>query len=395
MPRLSIQETSGSVAGRGLTPVRYVPANSGGLMQRQSKGRFLDLGPQPTERWLSSTLLGLAIVLSGCASGVSVCEPEVDGFTLEVAESDGIKVEYHVFGASGSSIHDPAIGPDGRIWYVDTWRNCVGSLNPTTGAIAEYSTNRQDAGPHGIDVAGDGTVWYAATAIGSIGRFSPDDGAHQAYGISEGPVDPHTILASGGRVWFTAPRANVYGYLDPASGGIESFEGPAPGSRPYGLAAAQDGSIWISFGGTSHIGRMSPETHELTLFPLAEISRAHRISVAWDGSVWYTDRMGHEVGRLDPATGSVQRYRASSDPAFPLSIATDSKGDVWYYEEGTARLIRFRPRCLSEAAITLDLPGVIVRHMVPDPSTDAIWIALGEVPGVARISSIDEGPCPD
>jgi virginiamycin B lyase len=364
-------------------------------MQRQSKSHFGDLGSQPEKRWLSSTLVGLAVVLSGCVSGGSVCEPEVEGFRLEVAESEGINVEYYVFGASRSSVHDPAIGPDGRVWYVDTWRNCVGTLDPKTGAITEYSTHRDEAGPHGIDVAGDGTVWYAATAIGSIGRFRPDDGARQSYDIFEGPVDPHTILVSGGRVWFTAPRANVYGYLDPASGGIESFQGPTPGSHPYGLAAAPDGSIWITFGGTSHIGRMSPETHELTLFPLAKTSRAHRISVAWDGGIWYTDRMGHQVGRLDPATGSVQHHKASSDRAFPLSIATDSKGDVWYYEEGTARLVRLRPQCSSESAITLDLPGVIVRHMVPDPSTDAIWIALGEVPGVARISSIDESPCPD
>jgi virginiamycin B lyase len=364
-------------------------------MQRQSKSHRWDLGSQPAKRWLSGTLVGLAIVLSGCASGVSVCEPEVDGFTLEVAESDGIKVEYHVFSVSGSSIHDPAIGPDGRVWYVDTWRNCVGTLDPTTGAIEEYPIHRQDAGPHGIDVAGDGTVWYAATAVGSIGRLRLDNGIRKAYGISEGPVDPHTVLVSGGRVWFTAPRANVYGYLDPASEEIKSFEGPISGSRPYGLAAAPDGSIWISFGGTDHIGRVSPETDELTLFPLAETSRARRISVARDGGVWYTDRMGHHVGRLDPATGSVQRHYARSDRAFPLSIATDSRGDVWYYEEGTARLVRFRPQCLAESAITLDLPGIIVRHMVPSHSTDGIWIALGEVPGVARVSSIDGAQCPD
>jgi len=364
-------------------------------MLRKSKNHFSDLGSHPAKRWLCGALVGLAMVASGCASDVSVCEPEMDGFTLEVAESDGIKVEYYVFSVSGSSIHDPAIGPDGRIWYVDTWRNCVGVLDPTSRKIEEYTIHRQDAGPHGIDVAGDGTVWYAATAASSIGRLRLDNGVRNAFGISEGPVDPHTVLVSGERVWFTAPRANAYGYLDSASGEIKIFEGPVSGSSPYGLAAAPDRSIWISFGGSPHIGRVSTEADELTLFPLAESSRARRISVARDGGVWYTDRMGHHVGRLDPSSGLVQRHYTSTDRAFPLSIATDSRGDVWYYEEGTTRLVRFRPQCLSESAITLDLPGIIVRHMVAGPSTDGLWIALGEVPGVARVSSTDGGQCPD
>lgn len=362
-------------------------------MPRQTKGHYRGPDSEPFKRSLCGMIVGLAAVASSCASGVSVCEPEVDHFTLEVAESEGIRVEYHILGQSGSSIHDPAIGPDGRIWYVDTWRSCVGTLDPATGGVEEFSTHKRDAGPHGIGVGDDGTVWYAATAVGLIGRFRPDDGIRQGYRVSEEPVDPHTVLTSGGRVWFTAPRANIYGYLDQESERIERFPGPYSGSSPYGLAAAPDGSIWISFGGTSHIGRVSPETDELTLFQLPETSRARRISVALDGSVWYTDRMGHGIGRFDPATGLVQRHRAFSDRAFPLSIVTDSRGDVWYYEEGTSRLVRFSPQCLSVSVITLDLPGVIVRHMVSDPSTGAVWIALGEVPGVARVSSINGNPC--
>jgi hypothetical protein len=70
------------------------------------------------------------------------------------------------------------------------------------------------------------------------GRFRPDDGIRQGYRVSEEPVDPHTVLTSGGRVWFTAPRANIYGYLDQESERIARFKGPYSGSSPYGLAAA-------------------------------------------------------------------------------------------------------------------------------------------------------------
>jgi len=271
--------------------------------------------------------------------------------------------------------------------------SCVAVIDPVTGGVREYPTLDRNAHPHGIGVGDDGTVWYAATATGRIGRFTPATGMHQEYTVSEDPVDPHTILVDGSRVWFTAPRANLYGYLDLASERIRRMEGPSSGSGPYGLAAGPDGSIWITFGGTNHIGRVSPETDELALFELPESSRARRISVSGDGSVWYTDHMGHHVGRLDPGTGEVQIRRASSDRAFPLSIAIDARGDVWYYEEGTTRLVRISSRCASESVIALDLPGLIVRHMVSDPATDAVWISLGEAPGVARVSSITGEEC--
>jgi streptogramin lyase len=64
--------------------------------------------------------------------------------------------------------------------------------------------------------------------------------------------------------------------------------------------------------------------------------------------------MGHTIGRLDPNTGSIQRHPAAGDRAFPLSIVTDAHGDVWYYEEGTSRLVRLVPECSSESVVTLD-----------------------------------------
>jgi virginiamycin B lyase len=338
--------------------------------------------------------MSVALVGSGCSSTPSLCETGQRSVERRIQQTDDIRVEYLITGDGESSVHDPAVARDGRIWYVDTWKSCLGVVDPAAGRVTEHATLDPHARPHGIHVGADGAVWYAATATGSIGRFDPATGDHREYRLSDQAVDPHTILVSGGRVWFTAPRANAFGYLELESETLERFDGPNPNSSPYGLAAGPDGAIWITFGGVSRIGRVSPESDRLDLYELPDASRARRISIAPDGSVWYTDRMGHTIGRLDPNTGSIQRHPAAGDRAFPLSIVTDARGDVWYYEEGTSRLVRLVPECSSESVVTLDLPGVIVRHMVSDPAGEVIWIALGEAAGVARVSAASRGTCP-
>jgi virginiamycin B lyase len=344
-------------------------------------------------RALLTALIGVALAGSGCSSTPSLCETGERSVERRFQQTDDIRVEYLITGDGESSVHDPALAPDGRIWYVDTWKSCLGVVDPATGRVTEHATRDPDARPHGIHVGDDGVVWYAATATGAIGRFDPATGDHREYRVPDQPVDPHTILVSGGRVWFTAPRANAFGYIDVDSETLERFDGPYPGSSPYGLAAGPDGAIWITFGGVSRIGRVLPESDRLHLYELPDASRARRISIAPDGAVWYTDRMGHTIGRMDPTTGSVESHPAAGDRAFPLSIVTDANGDIWYFEEGTARLVRLVPECSSEAVVSLDLPGVIVRHMVPDPAGEAVWIALGEAGGVARVSSARRGTC--
>lgn len=333
------------------------------------------------------------LATGGCAAEKSECESLTEPLSREIDRNSGITVQYLYVDRPGSSIHDVAISPDGGVWFVDTWRSCLGVIDPADNQWREIPALDRDARPHGIDVDGNGTVWYAATGVGKIGRFDPGANLHREYVISEQPIDPHTVLVIGNRVWFTAPRSNVYGYVDSGTEEVLRLEAPSPGSSPYGLAAAPDGSIWITLEGTNHVGRIAPGTDELMLFELSEDARPRGISVDHEGMVWYTDRVGQEIGRLDPETGGVRSFPATTDRAFPLSIVTGSEGSVWYYEEGTGRLVRIDPACNSHVAIGLDRPGTIVRDMVLDSAAGGILIALGELSGFARVSMMDVKSC--
>src|SRR6476646_8339988 len=69
--------------------------------------------------------------------------------------------------------HDPAVGPDGIVWYTDQNNSFIGRLDPAAGTITDVPTPTPESGPHGIVVAPDGMVWYTAQRSGLIGRVDP------------------------------------------------------------------------------------------------------------------------------------------------------------------------------------------------------------------------------
>jgi len=68
----------------------------------------------------------------------------------EVSE---LKVEIHEWQGptKGAHPHDPAVGPDGALWFTEQMANKLGRLDPATGAFKEYPlVEGKNSGPHGL-----------------------------------------------------------------------------------------------------------------------------------------------------------------------------------------------------------------------------------------------------
>src|SRR5262245_20358022 len=59
-----------------------------------------------------------------------------------------------------SGPHDPAMGPDGTLWYTGQQSNLLGRLDPTTGSIREYALPTPASGPHGLVADREGNIWF-------------------------------------------------------------------------------------------------------------------------------------------------------------------------------------------------------------------------------------------
>ena len=54
--------------------------------------------------------------------------------------------------------HDPAIAPDGSLWYTGQGVNKLGRLDPKTGQFKEYALKTEKSGPHGLVANKDGNT---------------------------------------------------------------------------------------------------------------------------------------------------------------------------------------------------------------------------------------------
>src|SRR2546422_9280660 len=63
----------------------------------------------------------------------------------------------------GAHPHDPAVGPDGALWFTEQMANKLGRLDPATGEFKEYPlVEGKNSGPHGLVADKNGNIWYTA-----------------------------------------------------------------------------------------------------------------------------------------------------------------------------------------------------------------------------------------
>src|SRR5262245_66114384 len=59
---------------------------------------------------------------------------------------------------ANSHPHDPAVAPDGSLWYTGQNANKLGRLDLRTGEIREYPLRTANSGPHGLIADRDGNI---------------------------------------------------------------------------------------------------------------------------------------------------------------------------------------------------------------------------------------------
>jgi virginiamycin B lyase len=274
---------------------------------------------------------------------------------------------------------DPAVAPDGRIWFVGQVGNYVARLDPRTGKFERFPV---DSGthPHNVIVDRAGNGWYSGNANGMIGRIDARTGAIRRFPMPDRAAgDPHTLaFDQAGDLWFTVQNGNFVGRLEVASGRIRLVPMPSPGSRPYGIVIDRTGRPWFDLFGTNKIGTIDPATMALKEYPLPDAqSRPRRIALTSDGMVWYGDYTRGELGRLDPATGATRSWPAPSGRvSLPYAMTVDDLDRLWMVETGVQpnRLVGFDPKTERFLEpVPIPSGGGTVRHMVFDPKTRAIW----------------------
>jgi virginiamycin B lyase len=283
--------------------------------------------------------------------------------------------------------HDPAIAPDGALWYTGQMANELGRLDPNTGTFKEYPLTTPNSGPHGLVADREGNIWFTANFKGYIGKLDPATGKVTEYPMPDKrATDPHSLVFNGkGMIFFTAEESGFVGRLDPKTGKISLKQVPTPGANPYGLIVGPDENIYFCEFGTNKIGKLNPATLGITEIILPEGARPRRIANNPDGLIYFTDFARGFIGQLDPKTEKVQEWASpGGDDSEPYGIASTGDQIVWYVETGVRpnQLVAFDPQTKKFERWPIPSGGGVVRNMVATPQGN-LYLACSGVNKVA------------
>lgn len=324
-------------------------------------------------------------------------KPKPHGVTIS-GPIDAAITEFTVL-TPGARPHDPAVAPDGSVWYTGQANGTLGRIDPVTAAKKEYPLRTLDTkkflpygvGPHGLIADAGGDIWYTAQLAGFVGRLNPKTGEQTQYRMPDPAArDPHTpIFDQKGTLWFTLQMSDMVGRILPSTGDVKVVRVPTKSSQPYGIKINSKGEPWFVELTGARVAKIDSSTMAIREYVLPNPgAMPRRIAITSDDVIWYTDYGRGYLGRLDPATGKVTEFATPSGAgpdAQPYAITTVGR-IVWYVESGVApnMVVRFDPATKTFQSWPIPSGGGVVRHMVT-ASDGSLWLACSGVDRIAHV----------
>ena len=138
-----------------------------------------------------------------------------------------------------------------------------------------------------------------------------------------------------------------------------------PGRFPWDCNPDKDGNIWVPYySQVNTVARLNPKTGEFKEYPLPQQPRVaiHSAYPGPDGNVWFTEQLNNRLGKIDPQTGEVTEYQDVKPSNRERIGDTESNVSIYY-----------RPHEPSKHTIRVDPRGIVWASGTPfsrfDPKT--------------------------
>ncbi|MBK6311560.1 MAG: hypothetical protein IPF42_13655 [Candidatus Microthrix sp.] len=305
---------------------------------------------------LSIATLGL---VSGCgAAGVPPSNvTTLAGSTAGFADGSDTTAQFN--GPTGV-----AVAPDGTVYIADTNNHRIRATNPTTGQVTTLAgtgivghadgpgDTAKFAVPFGVAVAPNGTVYVADTNNHRIRAIDPTTGSVTTVagtdnaGYADGPGASAQFngptgltVAPDGTIYVADFFNNRIRAIDPITAQVTTLAGSGSGFadgpsatarffRPFGVAVAPNGTVYVADYLNHRIRAVDPTTRKVTTLAgstggfadgpgaTAQFTGPSSVTVDLDGTVYVADRANHRIRAIDPTTGQVTTFAGNGTAGF-------------------------------------------------------------------------------
>lgn len=238
---------------------------------------------------------------------------------------------------------DPAIGPDGNVYYAVTSGDKIARFDPKSKRFQEWDLPARTR-PRSILVTPGGKVLFGSSSYGIIGELDPSSSKVRIYKLPFANTDPYPLVFDAqGHIWFLQRVTGILTMLDYDTGKIREYQ---IGGHPYALSVDQRGVIWVTRKAADQLISFDPRTGEITELQFAKGSQPRKIAMAPDGMLWVSLYGTGKVAKIDPAAKRIVReYDMPGGPnSGPYAVNADADGRVWISEIQTDNVVMLDPR---------------------------------------------------
>ena len=251
--------------------------------------------------------------------------------------------------------------------------------------------------PHTLRFDQRGRLWYTVTATNHVAMFDPVTREQKFIRLEFPDLETRVIT------WFTPfflRHADLFD-LEDRSAEMDGVSMP----MPYGVDISPvDGSIWFSQLNMSHIGRIDPDTFEVTSVPTPFIS-PRRLRFDSKGNLWVPSYAEGTINRFDTRSMAwKESLDIPIDPVgseVPYAVFVDQETDhVWITGTQSDTIIRYAPE--SDRWTFYPLPTLVTYTRELDMSADgAVWTSHSSSPawhvegGIPKVTRLDPDGAPD
>lgn len=272
--------------------------------------------------------------------------------------------------------------PDGGIPIGGKFKTLLGQTNP-------FSLN-VSRGPHSLQHGPNGNFYTTDTVSGQIGEFNPKTRSYVGHDIGGKALYPHTLrFDKRHRVWFTLAVSNQVGVYDTVNDKMTVIDLPAETDRkkmpalfPYGLDVNPvDGSVWYASLLANRIGRIDPDSLEVTVFTPPLIG-PRRMRFDKTGTLWIPGYGTGSLVKLDTVTMKYKSYdipalsETESEAPYAVGVHPVTQ-EVWITANMSDRLFRFLPEEERFIAYPVPTRGTFLRDVV---FTSHGWVCANSSP---------------